>query len=85
MEVSKSVVLDVLSVCMIRHEIDTRCKDCEYYGDKCREAHYYAYRAVDVLKQKEVENGVIKNSNAGTRLSYEGKRSFRSLFENDEP
>lgn len=67
---SKDKTLDVLSTCMIRHEIDTRCRDCIYYGAACVEAHNYAYRAVKVLKQSEVANEQCKRSGVGERFGY---------------
>lgn len=66
----KDRILDTLSTCMIRHEIDTRCKDCIYYGKECYEAHRYAYRAVMALKQSEVENGRVKDAKTGSRIEY---------------
>ena len=55
--ISKELVLDVLSTCIIRHTTDTKCKDCKYYGPDCLEAHEYANSAVKYLKKSEVENG----------------------------
>ena len=66
----KDRILDILSTCMIRHEIDTRCKDCIYYGKDCADAHKYAYRAVNALKQSEVINGKLEHAGAGSRISY---------------
>ena len=57
MAISKIKVLDVLSICMIRHESeDCKCKDCQFYGEDCIRAHRYAEIAVKALKVKEVEN-----------------------------
>ena len=57
-QISKIKVLDVLSVCLIRHEsVDCKCKDCRFYGPDCIEAHRYAESAVEFLKVKEVTNG----------------------------
>lgn len=56
--ISKIKVLDVLSICLIRHESeDCKCKDCAYYGSECIEAHRYAEGAVRSLKVKEVTDG----------------------------
>lgn len=56
--ISKIKVLDVLSVCLIRHESsDCKCKDCKFYGADCIEAHKYAESAVKLLKVKEVTDG----------------------------
>ena len=61
-QISKIKVLDVLSVCLIRHESqDCKCKDCRFYGPDCIEAHRYAESAVKLLKVKEVTNGVQRN------------------------
>ena len=55
--ISKIKVLDVLSICLIRHESeDCKCKDCRCYGEDCIEAHKYAERAVRSLKVKEVND-----------------------------
>lgn len=52
---SKDKVLDVLSVCLIRHESeDCKCKDCMFFGSDCIDAHRYAENAVRLLKVKEV-------------------------------
>lgn len=67
---SKDRILDTLSTCMIRHEIDTRCKDCVYYGQDCIDAHRYAYRAVAALKQSEVKNGYTEYDGTGKRIHY---------------
>lgn len=57
-QISKIKVLDVLSVCLIRHESeDCKCKDCKFYGTDCVEAHRYAERAVKLVKFKEVTDG----------------------------
>lgn len=56
--ISKIKVLDVLSICLIRHESeDCKCKDCVYYGSECIEAHRCAEGAVRALKVKEVTDG----------------------------
>ena len=57
-QISKIKVLDVLSVCLIRHDSeDCKCKDCKYYGAECVEAHRYAEAAVKCMKVKEVTDG----------------------------
>ena len=57
-QISKIKVLDVLSVCLIRHEsVDCKCKDCKFYGTDCVEAHRYAESAVKLVKVKEVTDG----------------------------
>ena len=57
-QISKIKVLDVLSICLIRHEFnDCKCKDCKCYGDDCIAAHRYAELAVKLLKVKEVTDG----------------------------
>lgn len=57
-QISKIKVLDVLSVCLIRHEsTDCNCTGCKYYGADCIEAHRYAESAVKCLKVKEVTDG----------------------------
>lgn len=54
-QISKIKVLDVLSVCLIRHESeDCKCKDCSFYGTDCVDAHRYAEKAVKLLKVKVV-------------------------------
>lgn len=54
-KISKIKVLDVLSICLIRHESeDCKCKDCMFYGQYCIDAHRYAESAVKLLKAKEV-------------------------------
>ena len=54
-KISKIKVLDVLSICLIRHESeDCKCKDCKFYGQDCIDAHRYAESAVKLLKAKEV-------------------------------
>ena len=56
--ISKIKVLDVLSICLIRHESeDCKCKDCRFYGEECIQAHKYAEGAVRSLKVKEVTDG----------------------------
>lgn len=61
MDVSKIKVLDVLSVCLIRHESDDcKCKDCKFYGEECIAAHRYAESAVKSLKVKEVTDATSK-------------------------
>lgn len=58
-QISKIKVLDVLSVCLIRHESeDCKCKDCQFYGEECIAAHRYAESAVKLLKVKEVTDGI---------------------------
>lgn len=60
-QISKIKVLDVLSVCLIRHESeDCKCKDCQFYGQDCISAHRYAESAVKLLKVKEVINDAGK-------------------------
>lgn len=57
-KISKIKVLDVLSICLIRHESeDCKCKDCKCYGQDCIDAHRYAESAVKLLKAKEVTYG----------------------------
>lgn len=57
-KISKIKVLDVLSICLIRHESeDCKCKDCKFYGQCCIDAHRYAERAVKLIKAKEVTDG----------------------------
>ena len=54
-QISKIKILDVLSICQIRHEsTDCNCMGCKYYGSDCIEAHKYAEAAVKCLKVKEV-------------------------------
>ena len=61
-QISKIKVLDVLSVCLIRHEsTNVNCMGCKYYGPDCIEVHKYAEVAVKCLKVKEVTNGVQRN------------------------
>lgn len=62
-QISKIKVLDVLSVCLIRHESeDCKCKDCMFYGTDCVEAHRYAESAVECLKVKEVTDDRKENN-----------------------
>lgn len=62
-QISKIKVLDVLSICLIRHESnDCKCKDCKFYGDDCIAAHRYAESAVKCLKVKEVTDGQSKKN-----------------------
>ncbi len=57
-QISKIKVLDVLSVCRIRHESeDCKCKDCMFYGQDCVNAHKFAESAVRIIKVKEVTDG----------------------------
>ncbi len=57
-QISKIKVLDVLSVCRIRHESeDCKCKDCMFYGPDCINAHKFAESAVRIIKVKEVTDG----------------------------
>lgn len=57
-QISKERAIDVLSICLIRHESTTcNCIGCECYGKDCIEAHRYAESAVRVLKVKEVTDG----------------------------
>ena len=62
--ISKIKVLDVLSVCLIRHTSYDNCKctDCKFYGTDCIEAHRYAESAVKLLKAKEVTDGQKQHS-----------------------
>lgn len=69
---TKERVLDVLSTCRCRHEYDSNCKDCVFYGKDCCEAHDYAFDAVQCLTVKEVKSGVSKQQT--------GSRLFRDLY-----
>lgn len=56
-QISKIKVLNVLSICLIRHESnDCKCKDCKFYGDDCIAAHHYAESAVKSLRVKEIKD-----------------------------
>ena len=58
---SKDKVLDILSVCLFRHESeDCKCKDCTFFGADCIDAHKYAESAVKLLKVKEVTDDKTK-------------------------
>lgn len=57
-QISKIKVLDVLSVCRIRHESeDFKCKGCIFYGQDCVNAHKFAESVVRIIKVKEVTDG----------------------------
>ena len=56
--ISKIKTEEILSICIARHGTQmNNCRNCQYYGAECLEAHTLAIYAVKHLKLKEVNDG----------------------------
>ena len=59
--ISKNNAIEIMDLCIMRHDANRKCIDCIYEGQRCIEAHKYAALAARVILQRDVKKEECKH------------------------
>lgn len=51
----KEKAVEVMQVCIMRHEAGRRCQECIYNGRECLEMHRRAYYALQITTNENIK------------------------------